>query len=91
MTTTVAIKELTIRKLDKIAEKKIYMSIKNKTFNVSALVKNKRGISYDKEILYLAKFYEICICEFEKINIKKPHKCIINETLIKIDKMNCIA
>lgn len=72
----IALKESTIKLLDQIAKDKIKTAIKNKKFNINALVKNKRGITFDKEILFLARFYIKCqknkklrkILEGEKMN-----------------------
>lgn len=84
----------TINLLDKIAEMKIKQAIENKTFDIKALVKNKRGISYDNEIRYLAKFYLIRLNFLKKVkNEGKKYweKTEIIKHLNNSNKINKIA
>lgn len=85
------IKSDTIKLLDEIAEMKIKKAIQEDTFDIQALVKNKRGISYNKEILYLAKFYGLCLSRLNAMPTGERKKTIVYEVLSNLTKMNAIC
>lgn len=91
MTKLVRLKPITIEKLGLIAKMQIKQAIENKTFNIDALVKNNRGISFDKEILYLSNFYLESIKHFQKLSPAEKKKSVVGKFLKKVDKMNEIC
>jgi hypothetical protein len=72
----VVLKKSTIALLDEVAKKKVAIAIKNTSFDIMNLIRSKRGrgISYDREINYLARVYlavmdeNILTVEFTKKN-----------------------
>jgi hypothetical protein len=72
----VVLKKATIALLDEVAKKKVAIAIQNTSFDIMNLIRSKRGrgISYDREINYLARVYlavmdeNILTVEFRKKN-----------------------
>ncbi len=88
---TVRLKQKTIEILDKIVKMKIKDAIENKTFDIDSLVKTKRGISYDKEVLFLARSYLFCIGAFNKLSSDEKRKSGIGKYLKELDRINTIC
>jgi len=55
----VALKKSTIELLDEVARRKVALAIKNGSFDIINLIRSKKGqgISYNKEINFLARIY----------------------------------
>lgn len=90
-TRSVALKEETIKNLDTIAHLKIKQAISDKSFSIDILVKNKRGISYNKEILYLSEFYLKCLQRYNLMTRKQREKSEIGKVFKILKKINGIA
>lgn len=56
---SVAVKKETVELLDEVARTKVNQAIKTGSFDIINLIRSKRGrgVSYDKEINYLARIY----------------------------------
>ncbi|MFH0712058.1 MAG: hypothetical protein V1889_03025 [archaeon] len=56
---SVSLKGDTILLLDEVARKKVALAMKNGSFDIINLIRSKRGrgISYDREVNYLARIY----------------------------------
>jgi hypothetical protein len=53
----VSLKKDTIGLLDEVARTKVNHAIKNGSFDIINLIRNKRGVSYNSQINYLARIY----------------------------------
>jgi len=56
---SVSLKKSTIELLDEVAKKKVDQAMKNGSFDIINLIRSKRGrgISYDRQVNYLARIY----------------------------------
>jgi len=56
---SVSLKKNTIELLDEVAKKKVALAMKKGSFDIINLIRSKRGrgISYDREVNYLARIY----------------------------------
>ena len=57
--TNVSLKKSTIELLDEVAKKKVALAMKSGSFDIINLIRSKRGrgISYGREVNYLARIY----------------------------------
>lgn len=64
---SVAVKKETIELLDEVARTKVNQAISQGSFDIINLIRSKRGrgVSYDKEINYLARIYLAVVNETE--------------------------
>jgi len=84
---SVAVKKETIELLDEVARTKVNQAINNGSFDIINLIRSKRGrgVSYDREINYLARIY-LAVVNETKIN---QHLLEENPELKKvIDNLN---
>lgn len=89
--TTISCSNETINLLNQVIKSKIQLSIDEGTFNIMELVKNKKGVSYDKAIHWLCDFFIMFEKEIGK-DLGKDRT--ISSKFIKwfkSDKMNSIA
>jgi len=89
--TTVSCEEETIDMLNKVIKKKIEYSIEDGTFDIMQLVKNKKGISYDKAIYWLCDFFMSFDKELKKSTGKEKDILVKFDKRLKSKKMNSIA
>jgi len=62
---SISLKKSTIELLDEVAKKKVDHAMKDGSFDIINLIRSKRGrgISYDREVNYLARIYLAVINE----------------------------
>lgn len=89
--TTISCSDKTIQLLNQVIKKKIEFSIDDGTFDIMQLVKNKKGISYDKAIKWLCDFFVSFENEFNKASGKEKDILDKFNKRIKSKKMNSIA
>lgn len=90
-TRSISVKIETIGLLDEIKEIKIKEAMARGKLDIKALVKTKRGITYNKEINYLCKFYIEMIDQYYKSSEEDKKNCVIGKHLRRMGKMNSIA
>jgi hypothetical protein len=84
---SVSVKKSTIDLLDEVARKKVDQAIRNGSFDIINLIRSKRGrgISYDRQINYLARIY-LAVMDETSINKDLVNK---NPELKKVlDRLN---
>jgi hypothetical protein len=87
---SVALKKDTIKLLDEVAKKKIAQAIKEGSFDIINLIRTKRGrgVSYDRQINFLAKIYLTVMSETIRTKDLTKKNPELKNVLDKLNKIN---